>query len=51
MIMPEDPTPQQAAYIGRRLGLMYKREFHETQRQGSNKIPKLRPIRPGDRIP
>ena len=22
MIMPEDPTPQQAAYIGRRLGLI-----------------------------
>ncbi len=51
MIMPEDPTPQQAAYIGRRLGLMYRREYQETLRQGIKKIPKLRPIRPGDLIP
>ena len=51
MIMPEDPTPQQAAYIGRRLGLMYKREYHDSLRQGIKKIPKIRPIRPGDHIP
>ena len=51
MIMPEDPTPQQAAYIGRRLGLMYQREYHENLRNGVKPIPKIRPIRPGDLIP
>ncbi len=50
IIMPEDPTPQQAAYIGRRLGLMYKREYSESLRKGTGVIPKLRPIRPGDLI-
>jgi hypothetical protein len=51
MILPEDPTPQQAAYIGRRLGLMYKREYAESLRKGITTIPKIRPIRPGDLIP
>ncbi|MDR3529975.1 MAG: hypothetical protein P4L90_05390 [Rhodopila sp.] len=51
MIMPEDPTPQQAAYIGRRLGLMYKREYEADLRKGIKRIPKIRPIRPGDLIP
>jgi hypothetical protein len=51
MIMPEDPSPQQAAYIGRRLGLMYKRQYHQSLRQGAGEIPKLRPVRPGDHIP
>ncbi len=51
MIMPEDPTAQQAAYIGRRLGLMYKREYAENLRNGVNKYPKIRPVRPGDLIP
>ena len=51
MIMPEDPTPQQEAYIARQLGLMYKREYQESLRQGIRKIPKLRPLRTGDRIP
>ncbi len=51
MILPEDPTPHQAAYIGRRLGLMYKREYHENLRQGLKVVPKIRPIRPGDLIP
>ena len=51
MVMPEDPTPHQAAYIARRLGLMYKREYHENLRNGVKIIPKIRPIRPGDLIP
>jgi hypothetical protein len=51
MILPDDPTPQQAAYIGRRLGLMYKREYEENLRKGIKKIPKIRPIRTGDLIP
>lgn len=51
MIMPEDPTPQQAAYIGRRLGLMYRREYEENLRQGRKVIPKIKPLRPGDLIP
>jgi hypothetical protein len=51
MILMDDPTPQQAAYMGRRLRLMYKREYQEGLRNGIDKIPKLRPIRPGDFIP
>jgi hypothetical protein len=51
MILTEDPTPQQKAYMGRRLGLMYRREYEENLRKGIRKIPKIRPIRPGDLIP
>ena len=51
IIMPEDPTPQQEAYIGRRLGLMYKREYEENLRKGLRVIPKIRPLRTGDVIP
>ena len=51
MILMEDPTPQQAAYMGRRLGLMYKREIEENRRNGITKMPKIRGIRPGDLIP
>jgi hypothetical protein len=51
MIMPEHPTPQQAAYIARRLALMYKREIAENRRNGITKYPKIRPLRTGDRVP
>ena len=51
MILTEDPTPQQQLYIGRRLGLMYRREYQENLRNGINQIPKIRGIRPGDLIP
>jgi hypothetical protein len=51
MIMPEDPTPQQAAYIGRRLALMYKREHEENLRKGLKGAQTIRPIRTGDLIP
>ena len=51
MILMEEPTPQQAAYMGRRLGLMYKREIEENRRNGITKMPKIRGIRPGDLIP
>ncbi|WP_158932986.1 hypothetical protein [Acidisphaera sp. S103] len=51
MILTENPTPQQAAYMGRRLGLMYKREIEENRRKGITKMPKIRGIRPGDLIP
>jgi hypothetical protein len=51
MIMPEDPTPQQQAYIGRRLGLMYKREIERNRRRGITTLPRIRGIRPGDLIP
>ena len=51
MILMDDPTPQQAAYMGRRLGLMYKREIAENRRKGSKETPKIRGIRPGDLIP
>jgi hypothetical protein len=51
MILPDDPTPQQAAYMGRRLGLMYKREHAENLRRGIKTVHKIRPIRTGDLIP
>ena len=51
MILTDDPTPQQAAYMGRRLSLMYKREYEENLKKGITKMPKIRPIRPGDLIP
>ena len=51
MILPDDPTPAQQAYMGRRLGLMYRREYAENLRNGRQALPKIRPIRPGDLIP
>jgi hypothetical protein len=51
MLLPADPTPQQQAYIGRRLGLMYRREYQENLRNGIKTMPKIRPIRTGDLIP
>ena len=51
MVMPEDPTPQQQIYIGRRLLLELRRKYAENKRNGSNERPKIKPIRPGDLIP
>jgi hypothetical protein len=51
MILPEDATPQQEAYMARRLKLMYQREYEENLRNGIKKYPKIRGIRPGDLIP
>ena len=51
MILPEDPTPQQAAYMERRLRLMYMREIAENRRLGTKTKMKIRPIRTGDLIP
>ena len=51
MILTEDPTPQQQAYMARRLKLMYQREYAENLRNGIREYPKIRPIRPGDLIP
>ena len=51
MILMEDPTPQQAAYMGRRLALMYRREHEEDLRKGITTMPRIRAIRPGDLIP
>jgi hypothetical protein len=50
MIMPAEPTPQQEAYMARRLGLELKRQWAETLRQGGRTLPKIRPIKPGDLI-
>jgi hypothetical protein len=50
MIMPQNPTQAQAAYIARRLGLSYKREYAENLRQGIRKYPRIRPLRTGDLI-
>ena len=51
MIMPEDPTPHQAAYMERRLLLVYRRERDENRRNGITTKTKFRPIRTGDLIP
>ena len=51
MILTDDPTPQQQAYMARRLGLAYRREYEENLRNGIRKMPKIRAIRPGDLIP
>ena len=51
MILPENPTPQQKAYMARRLTLMYRREHQENLRKGVKQYPKIRGIRPGDLIP
>jgi hypothetical protein len=51
MILPENPTPQQEAYMGRRLALMYRREYEEGLKKGIKTMPKIRPIRTGDLIP
>lgn len=51
MIVPEEPTPQQAAYLGRRVGLRIRREYQENMRKGIKEMPKIRPVRPGDFIP
>jgi hypothetical protein len=50
IIVPEYPTPQQEAYIARRIGLAYKREYAQNRRNGINQLPKIRPIRTGDLI-
>jgi hypothetical protein len=51
IIMPEHPTPQQDAYIARRVALRMKREWAENQRNGINEYPKIRPLRTGDLVP
>ena len=51
MIVPEEPTPQQSAYLGRRMGLRIRREYEENQRKGIKEMPRIRPVRPGDFVP
>jgi hypothetical protein len=51
MIVTPDPTPEQTAYMARRVGLQYRREFEANRLNGIDKLPKIRPIRPGDLIP
>jgi hypothetical protein len=51
MIVPENPTPQQAAYLARRLRLMYQREHRENLRNGVKTPIRIRGFRTGDLIP
>jgi hypothetical protein len=51
MIVPQYPTPQQEAYIARRLGLIYRQEREDNLRRGSQAMPKIRQIRTGDLVP
>jgi hypothetical protein len=51
IIMPEYPTPEQDAYIARRVALRLKREWAENQRNGIKPYPRIRPLRTGDLVP
>jgi hypothetical protein len=51
IIMPEYPTPEQDAYIARRVALRLKREWAENQRKGIKDYPKIGPLRTGDLVP
>ena len=50
MIVPEDPTPEQTAYLARRLILGLRRTYQDNLRQGIDKLPALPRIYPGDLI-
>ncbi len=51
IVMPEYPTPEQDAYIARRITLNLKREWAENRRKGIKRHPKIRPLRTGDLVP
>jgi hypothetical protein len=51
IIMPEYPTPEQDAYIARRVTLRMQHEWAENQRNGIKDYPKIRPLRTGDLVP
>jgi hypothetical protein len=51
MILMDDPTPQQSAYMARRIGLQVRRQRQDDLRNGIDRLPPIRPIRPGDLIP
>ena len=51
MIMPAHPTPQQIAYINRRLERLYRREYEENRRRGIDELPHIHPLRTGDFVP
>jgi hypothetical protein len=51
IIMPEYPTPEQDAYIARRVALRLKREWAENQRNGIKQYPNIGPLRTGDIVP
>jgi hypothetical protein len=51
MILTENPTPQQIAYMARRTGLRLRRQREEDLRNGIDRLPTIHPVRPGDLIP
>jgi hypothetical protein len=50
IVMPEDPTPNQEAYIARRLWIRHCKEWAENRRRGIDREPDIRPLRTGDII-
>jgi hypothetical protein len=50
MIVPDDPTPQQQDYIGRRLILELRRKRQENLRNGDSTLPSIPHLRPGDLV-
>ncbi|HVZ07861.1 hypothetical protein [Rhodopila sp.] len=51
IIVPEDPTPEQEAYMARRYALNIRKKYHENLQAGINELPKIIALRPGDLIP
>jgi hypothetical protein len=51
MIVPENPTPEQEAYLTYRLIRGYRANWENNLRDGKPHLPPLRPLRPGDFVP
>ncbi len=51
IIMPEYPTPEQDAYIARRIALNLRRAWAENQRRGIKAYPEIPALRTGDLVP
>jgi hypothetical protein len=51
IIVPEDPTPAQTAYMTRRYALNMRDTYRATLRAGQTTLPKITPVRVGDLIP
>lgn len=51
IVVPEDPTEAQRAYMARRYGLNLREQHQANLAAGHDELPKIRPLRPGDLIP
>ena len=51
IVVPDDPTPAQYAYMARRYALNIRDKYRENVKAGIKALPKIEPFRPGDIIP